>query len=110
MIIDPKDMMHILLKSEKEKVFELAYRFHFTVAQMILDFSLFALKNTPHLNRSEIVLTGGVFQNKLLYKLTTELLRSRGFSPLTSELFSPGDGQISMGQALIVRDRINSNA
>jgi hydrogenase maturation protein HypF len=117
-IIDPREMMReLLLKilladKSNEKMFltlqeDLAYRFHYTIACMVLDFSRFALKNNPTEMPKNIVLTGGVFQNKLLLKLSTEKLLDNVISPLISLNFSPGDGQISLGQAMIARFSFN---
>jgi hydrogenase maturation protein HypF len=105
-ILDPSEMMNDLLVADKKLPLykmDLAYRFHFTIANMIVDFSLFAIKHSPHTSEKNIVLTGGVFQNKLLLKLATNLLRDHGLVPIMSKAFSPGDGQISMGQAMIAR-------
>jgi hydrogenase maturation protein HypF len=102
-IIDPQLMMDELLLSDKKNSIDLAFRFHVTIAHMILDFSLFAIKNNPTYANKNIVLSGGVFQNKLLLKLTTELLQQHDLNPIQSILFPPGDGQISLGQAMIAR-------
>lgn len=102
-LINSKDIVNELLKARKqtESTKELAYRFHYTVALIILDFALFA----AHLqNLNDIVLSGGVFQNKLLLTLSIDLLRAHGLTPYFSQKFPPGDGQISLGQALIARE------
>jgi hydrogenase maturation protein HypF len=107
MTIDPSLMMTELLSADKSNFSlkqELAFRFHFTIASMILDFSLFAYQNSNQKTDKNIVLSGGVFQNKLLYKLSSELLKSHGFTPLSSRMYSPGDGQISLGQAMVARE------
>jgi hydrogenase maturation protein HypF len=117
-IIDPREMMRELLqkiifvdKSDAKKFLslqeELAYRFHYTIACMVLDLSRFALKNNPTNMPKNIVLTGGVFQNKLLLKLSMEKLLDNGIFPLISLNYSPGDGQISLGQAMIARFSFN---
>jgi hydrogenase maturation protein HypF len=102
-LIDPQCIMNELLNADKQKVTsqDLAYRFHYTVAMMILDF---ALEGSHIQNNYDIVLSGGVFQNKLLLKLTTNLLRRNGLTPFIAQYFPPGDGQISIGQALIASE------
>ena len=49
----------------------------------------------------EIVLSGGVFQNKLLTELTENCLREKGFEVYTNSLSPPNDGGISLGQAYL---------
>lgn len=52
-----------------------------------------------------VVLTGGVFQNKLLLNLVYSQLSSEGFQILTPEMFPPNDGGLSLGQAVIAAAR-----
>jgi hydrogenase maturation protein HypF len=52
-------------------------------------------------NIRQVVLSGGVFQNRLLLWLVTEALREGGFSVLTHRLVPCNDGGISLGQAVI---------
>lgn len=102
-LIDPRDLIKALIAADKTVYSreDLALSFHCAVAKMILDF---ALEGSKNLSLKKIVLSGGVFQNKLLVKLSCDLLRSQGFTPYISERFSPGDGQISLGQAVIARE------
>jgi hydrogenase maturation protein HypF len=48
-----------------------------------------------------VVLSGGVFQNRLLLERTLPALESAGLRPLVPELLPPGDGGISYGQAAV---------
>jgi hydrogenase maturation protein HypF len=48
-----------------------------------------------------VVLSGGVFQNRVLLELTIEELRQRDLLPLLPQLLPPNDGAISYGQAAI---------
>jgi hydrogenase maturation protein HypF len=50
---------------------------------------------------SHVGLSGGVFQNKLLFEGTLRMLRAEGFAILTHELVPPSDGCIPLGQAAI---------
>jgi hydrogenase maturation protein HypF len=50
---------------------------------------------------SEVALSGGVFQNRLLLRIATNDLRQAGFSVLTHRLVPPNDGGISLGQAVV---------
>ena len=51
-----------------------------------------------------VALTGGVFQNALLVRLTRAALRDEGFGDervITHRLVPPNDGGLSRGQAVI---------
>jgi hydrogenase maturation protein HypF len=47
------------------------------------------------------VLSGGVFQNRVLLELCTHELERRGLRVLVPELLPPNDGGISYGQAAV---------
>ncbi len=48
-----------------------------------------------------VVLSGGVFQNRLLLERTTEALERTGLRVLTPRLLPPNDGGIAFGQAAV---------
>jgi hydrogenase maturation protein HypF len=48
-----------------------------------------------------VVLSGGVFQNRVLLELTIEELERNSLLPLLPLLLPPNDGAISYGQAAI---------
>ena len=48
-----------------------------------------------------VVLSGGVWQNRLLLELTLPLLRDTGLRVLVPERLPPNDGAISFGQAAV---------
>jgi hydrogenase maturation protein HypF len=50
---------------------------------------------------SVVVLSGGVFQNRLLLERTTAALRAVGLRVLVPERLPPNDGGISYGQAAV---------
>ena len=58
------------------------------------------------------VLSGGVFQNRLLLERTAELVGREGLRPLVPERLPPNDGGISYGQAAVAaaRDYMKSPA
>jgi len=51
------------------------------------------------------VLSGGVFQNRLLLTLTAEHLEAAGMRVLVPELLPPNDGQIAYGQVAVAAAR-----
>lgn len=75
----------------------LAYAFHDILASMIAGFC--SVRSTFE-NINTVALSGGVFQNTLLLKLTKEKLNSLGLNVLTHSLIPPNDGGIALGQAL----------
>ena len=52
-----------------------------------------------------VVLSGGVFQNRLLLEGTAERLERLGLRVLVPERLPPGDGGISYGQAAVAAAR-----
>ena len=54
---------------------------------------------------SEVALSGGVFQNRLILEGLCEGLRSRGLDPLTHGQVPANDGGLSLGQAVVAAAR-----
>lgn len=48
-----------------------------------------------------VVLSGGVFQNKLLLSLSSDLLYKQGFYVFTHKILFCNDSSVSLGQAVI---------
>ena len=99
-VIDPSPIFKTIirqlrLKASKEKM---AYQFHLTVAEMICKACL-VLKKENKINR--VVLSGGVFQNNILLKLTLGLLYKQGFTVFKHQQLPCHDASISLGQAVI---------
>ena len=53
-----------------------------------------------------VVLTGGVFQNRILLERVSNCLQSAGMRVITHSLVPPNDGGISLGQAVITAAQI----
>jgi hydrogenase maturation protein HypF len=79
----------------------IAARFHHAVSKMIADVCVSA-RNETQVNI--VGLTGGVFQNVLLLRLTQQELIKHGFQLLTHSVVPPNDGGIALGQALVARN------
>ncbi|RKZ25423.1 hypothetical protein DRQ20_05215, partial [bacterium] len=47
----------------------------------------------------KVLLSGGVFQNRLLLKHLVSLLKKEGYEPILHTKVPPNDGGISLGQA-----------
>jgi hydrogenase maturation protein HypF len=73
-------------------------KFHNTIAQVILEASK-NIRSSSSLK--DVVLSGGVFQNKYLTERSVTLLRQNGFNVFTNHLVPVNDGGISLGQLII---------
>jgi hydrogenase maturation protein HypF len=51
------------------------------------------------------VLSGGVFQNRLLFERTAEAMETVGLRVLTPRLLPPNDGGVAFGQAAVAAAR-----
>ena len=84
---------------------KISARFHKTIASMVRDASCW-LRGGRGVN--EVVLSGGVFQNVTLLKMTIDSLRQEGFVVYTHRLVPPNDGGIALGQAVIASHLIGA--
>lgn len=85
---------------------ELAYLFHVKLAEQIIA-ACVKVRELKGINAA--ALSGGVYQNGLLLKLTADGLEQRGFKVLTHSLIAPNDGGIALGQAVAAMRFINKN-
>ena len=74
----------------------LAYLFHQMLAEQIVAACIEARKSS---GRNKAALSGGVFQNRLLLRLTEERLMQEDFVVLRHRMIPPNDGGIAIGQA-----------
>ena len=77
---------------------DIARRFHDTLAAAAVD-ACAAIRRESGVER--VVLSGGVFQNKMLTERVYDLLASNGFQVFTHRLVPPNDGGLALGQAVI---------
>jgi hydrogenase maturation protein HypF len=80
----------------------IAHRFHRTVAAAALELCL-NISAATGLDR--IILSGGVFQNRLLSEMLYTALTAEGLNVFTHRLVPPNDGGIALGQAAIAGRR-----
>jgi len=71
-------------------------RFHRAVADLIVD-----LATTECAAGQPVALSGGVFQNALLLRLTLEGLRDKSFEVIRHRYVPPNDAGIALGQLLV---------
>ena len=81
----------------------LAYLFHQTLAEQIVAVCMEARKSS---GRNKVALSGGVFQNRLLLRLTEERLGQEGVEVLRHHMIPPNDGGIAIGQAAYGMNRL----
>lgn len=79
----------------------MALGFHEAVGDMI---AALAEKIQEEINTTQVALTGGVFQNKILMEYTVSLLREKGFDVYYNVTVGPNDGGISLGQTYIAME------
>ena len=79
---------------DKEK---LAYYFHDALSSMIVKQCVLSSNET---GIKTIALSGGVYQNILLLKLTKEKLKNANLNVIHHSIIPPNDGGIALGQAL----------
>jgi hydrogenase maturation protein HypF len=99
-IIDTKQIISAIIEDIKRgiKVPVISAGFHNTVAQFIGE-TCKVIKEKTGLDK--VVLSGGVFQNRLLLLKTTDLLRETGFTVYSHQRVPTNDGGISLGQSVI---------
>jgi hydrogenase maturation protein HypF len=74
----------------------ISYRFHLTLAEMMVTTACRIRKSH---SIGLVVLSGGVFHNRLLLTLAMKKLKARGFAIEFNRLVPPNDGGIALGQA-----------
>ncbi|MDH7493724.1 MAG: carbamoyltransferase HypF [Candidatus Saccharicenans sp.] len=82
-----------------------AWKFHLTLVQAILKLARLAREEA---GISRVVLTGGVFLNRILTEQTEKALRKNGFEVLRPVFYSPGDESLSLGQIAYALHRLKS--
>ena len=80
----------------------ISLKLHQTVANITMDICSKISHNT---GIKQVALSGGVFQNRLLLRLTTAGLRKAGFEVFTHHLVPCNDGGLALGQAVIANFR-----
>ncbi len=108
-VIDPREAIRRILDEVASGVdpATVAARFHNGLAAAL---TRACAREAERLGRSPVVLSGGVFQNRLLAVRTATGLRDAGLVPLLPLRLPPNDGQISYGQVAVAvaRDAIGS--
>ncbi|NER29991.1 MAG: carbamoyltransferase HypF [Symploca sp. SIO1C4] len=102
--IETRPMWQALLDDLKQNVPKslIAAKFHYglasAIATMVNHLSQYNVSN-------QVVLTGGVFQNRILLEQVMRCLEEKGITVLTHSLVPPNDGGLSLGQAVIAASK-----
>jgi hydrogenase maturation protein HypF len=99
-LIKVKELFSAIIKDLQNNVSQarIAARFHNTVARIILNVCQAIYKET---DITQVVLSGGVFQNRLLLRRAVSLLEAEDFKVFTHRQVPTNDGGISLGQAIV---------
>jgi hydrogenase maturation protein HypF len=100
LVLDPRETIRAIVADLEAgaRVGDVSARFHNALAAATASACLAAAEA----NRiGVVVLSGGVFQNRLLLERTAEALRHAGLRILIPERLPPNDGGISYGQAAV---------
>jgi hydrogenase maturation protein HypF len=99
-IVRLKDLLSAVIEDLHQGVSKgkISVKFHNTVARMINDMCHVIADET---GVSQVSLSGGVFQNRLLLRKPVKLLESSGLQVFTHRQVPCNDGGISLGQAVI---------
>ncbi|HGG59663.1 MAG TPA: carbamoyltransferase HypF, partial [Gammaproteobacteria bacterium] len=97
---DPRPLWPVLLEelARGAEAARIARRFHLTVAA---GFAALAIEAARKDRLSQVVLTGGVLQNRLLADLLRARLEAVGLSVLEHQTIPANDGGLALGQAVI---------
>jgi hydrogenase maturation protein HypF len=99
-IVRLRDLLSAIIDELGEGVSRerISVKFHNTVARMINEMCHLVGDET---GITQVALSGGVFQNRLLLRETVSLLERSGFQVFTHRQVPCNDGGISLGQAVI---------
>lgn len=103
-IIDTAPLVRAIVNelNQGEPKGSIAGRFQNTIADMAEKTSILARERT---GINTVALSGGVFQNALLFGKAEKLLIAHGFRLLTHSKVPPNDACISLGQAVIAAEK-----
>ncbi|MBH8577620.1 carbamoyltransferase HypF [Nostocaceae cyanobacterium CENA369] len=106
--IEPAPMWQALLNDLQQQIPQktIAAKFHKSLVNIIVE--MVNLVRQEHLI-DRVVLTGGVFQNRILLEKVTKDLQSLEINVLTHSLVPTNDGGLSLGQALITAAQLINN-
>ena len=99
-LLDPLPALQSIVEQRRNGAHQgrLARAFHTTIAQAVVDGCRWIRNNN---GPDQVVLSGGVFQNRLLTELVYSGLELAGFKVFSHRLAPPNDGGIALGQVAV---------
>lgn len=97
-IADPFQSFHLAATLPRDKISDFAYGFHLSLARAVEKIVLSLSEET---GIKTVLLSGGVFQNRLLSELTAAGLEKAGLKVFQNSACPPNDNGICLGQAYI---------
>lgn len=88
--------------SQKEDESVIAWKFHNTIKDMVVSL---CKRGREEFGENRVCLSGGVFQNLLLLDMVYRELTANKFNVYIHRLVPANDGNISLGQAVVARER-----
>ena len=107
-IISPAPIIHAVVEDLKVQlpINRIAAKFHNTIARMVLE-SCYLL--SKEIENTQVVLSGGVWQNMVLLNRTQQLLENANYEVYTHTKVPANDGGVALGQAVIAYHTINNS-
>jgi hydrogenase maturation protein HypF len=99
-IVQLRDLLSAIIEDLEQGVSSgrISVRFHNTIARMTDEMCRLIADET---DINQVVLSGGVLQNRLLLRKTIKLLENSGFQVFSHRQVPCNDGGISLGQAVV---------
>lgn len=106
--INPEPLIRSVVDDLRHSVpvSKMAARFHRGVAGMTLEVCRKIRKNS---GITEVVLSGGVWQNLTLMRETIKVLQDEGFQVFFHKVVPTNDGGVALGQAIVAAKRMENN-
>ncbi|MBE9207104.1 carbamoyltransferase HypF [Nostoc sp. LEGE 06077] len=106
--IDSAPMWAALLSDLQQQIPQaiIAAKFHQSLANAVINMVKLLCQKYQI---QQVVLTGGVFQNTILFQLITQQLQASNMNVLTHNLVPTNDSGLSLGQAIITAAKLITN-
>jgi hydrogenase maturation protein HypF len=106
-ILEPRPMWHALLEDLRSEtpVSIISARFHLGLAISVAEMAVRLARQSNAEPIDTVVLTGGCFQNKILFEACANHLEENGLTCLSQSQVPMNDGGLALGQAAIAAAR-----
>jgi hydrogenase maturation protein HypF len=106
-VIHVRDLLAAVVEDARsgQSATSIGARFHQTITKLAVDACQLARSSS---GVRTVVLSGGVWQNELLFSLALPALRTAGFTVYTHRAVPANDGGLALGQAAVAAERIRT--